>query len=189
MRRFLLPALMISLLLCGCGGGAEGRLREQRARFSAAEELSFTLDATLLTDSEVFDCTLSCVDRGGDVSAEVTAPETVAGIRVRIGDGGGVLEYGDVSLGVGAAARSGISPVSAVPLLTEALRGGFLRRCWTERDGAQGLLAAEIYVTDEAVLTVWFDAETLFPVHAEFAQDGRTVLRCEIRDFAMQETE
>ena len=163
-------------------------LKEQRERFAAAEELSFTLDATLLTESEVFDCTLVCSDRAGAVSIEVTAPENVAGVRVRIENGESVLEYGEITLGIGAAGRYGISPVSAVSLLSDALRGGFLRRCWSERDGARELLAAEIYVTDEAALTVWFDAETLDPIHAEFAQDGRTVLRCEIRAFAMHES-
>ena len=187
MRRFLLPALMISLLLCGCANGAEGRLKAQRTVFAAAEELSFTTDMTLLTDSEVFECTLSCISRGGTLRIEVTAPENLVGIRVRIEDGEAALEYGEISLGVGSAGQSGITPVSAVPLLTEALRGGFLRRCWTERDGARELLAAELYVTDDAVLTVWFDAETVSPIHAEFARDGRTVLRCEIRDFTMTE--
>ena len=187
MRRFLMPALMISLLLTGCGaGGAEERLKAQREKLSAAEEITFTADITADLGSEVFDCTLDCAWTPEELTVQVSAPESITGVCTRFRDGEAVLEFGDVSLGVGTAGEEGLSPVSAVPLLTDALRSGFLRRVWRERDGERELLAAEIYVTDAAALTMWFDAETLTPLHGEFYRDGRMILRCEIRDFTFR---
>ena len=184
MRRYLLPALMISLLLSGCGGaGAERKIAEQNQRFAEAEALSFVADVTANVGEEVFDCTLACAFAGEAVTVEVLAPESVAGVRARVADGSLSLEYEGLSLGVGTAGLDSITPVGAGPLLVQALRSGFLQRCWTERDGERELLAAQLFVSDLAALTLWYDGETLTPVHGEFSRDGAVVLRCEIRDF------
>ena len=184
MRRYLLPALMISLLLSGCGGAdAQRKIAEQHQRFADAQALSFVADVTADLGSEVFDCSLACAFEQETVTVEVLAPESVAGVRARVADGSLALEYEGLSLGVGTAGLDDITPVGAGPLLVQALRSGFLQRCWTERDGDRDLLVAQVYVSDLAALTVWYDGETLAPVHGEFSQDGAVVLRCEIRDF------
>ena len=185
MRRYLLPALMISLLLSGCGGaGVQQKIAAQNEKLAAAEELSFAADVTANIGSEVFDCSLSCIFDKGTVTVEVLAPESVAGVRARVSDGSVALEYEGLSLGVGTAGLDDITPIGAVPMLVQALRSGFLQRCWTERDGERTLLAAQLYVSDLAALTVWYDGETLTPIHGEFSRDGAVVLRCEIRDFS-----
>lgn len=185
MRRFLLPALMISLLLTGCGGaaGAQRKIAEQNQKLAAAEELSFTVDVTANLGGEVFDCTLACLAGAEETTVELLAPESVAGIRARVGADGVALEYEDLSLGVGTAGLDTVTPISAAPLLVLALRSGFLQRCWTERDGERELLVAQVYVNDDAALTLWYDGETLAPLHGEFSRDGTVLLRCEIRDF------
>lgn len=185
MRRYLLPALMISLLLTGCGSasGIQRKIAEQNEKLAAAEELSFTADVTANLGNEVFDCSLACTAAEASVTVEVLAPESVAGVRARIEDGSIALEYEDLSLGVGTAGLDSITPVSAAPMLVQALRSGFLQRCWTERDGERELLVAQIYVSDIAALTLWYDGETLTPLHGEFSQDSAVVLRCEIREF------
>ena len=116
----------------------------------------------------------------------LTAPESLAGVKTQIADGETVLEYGDVSLGIGAARPDELSPISGVQLLTEALRGGFVERCRTERDGETELLAAELYVSEDTALTVWYDAQTLCPQYAEFFRDGELCLRCRLREFTFR---
>ena len=187
MRRFLLPALMISLLLSGCGcSGAEEKLRAQRDRFAAAEELTFTAEATANLGQEAFSCTMECRCTPEELTMVLTAPESLAGVRTRIADGETVLEYGELSLGIGAAQTDALSPVSGVQLLTEALRGGFVERCRTERDGETELIAAELYAADDTALTVWYDAETLCPQYCEFFRDGAMLLRCRLREFTFK---
>ena len=62
MRRMFLPALMITLLLTGCGGAApERKIEELRETLTAAEEITVTADVTADLESEVFQCTLRCI--------------------------------------------------------------------------------------------------------------------------------
>lgn len=187
MRRFIVPALMISLLLSACGSGAvQRKVAEQRERFAAAEEIVFTADITANLGKEVFQCTLSCAASPEIVTMEVVAPESVAGVRARLENGEAALEYEGISLGIGTAGLDSITPVSAVPLLMSALRSGFMQRCWMERDGEETLVAEEVYVTDEAALTVWYNESDMAPVACEFSQEGRVILRCEIRGFTLR---
>lgn len=188
MRRCLLPALMISLLLSGCGSaaGIQRKITEQNQKLAAAEALSFTVDVTANLDQEVFDCTLACQAGPEEITVELLAPESLAGVRARVGVDGVSLEYGEMSLGVGTAGLESVTPVSVPPLLVQALRSGFLQRCWSERDGERELLVSQIYVNDDADLTLWYDGETLLPVHGEFSREGELLLRCEIRDFSYQ---
>lgn len=187
MRRFLIPALMISLLLAGCRGtaGTEQKIEEQRDRFAAAE-LSFTAEVTADLGSEVFECTLCCSASGDAVTVEVTAPENIAGVRAHIKGGETTLEYDGVQLVVGRAGTEGVSPVSAMPLLMSALRTGHVIRAWTE-GGAKGeLAAAEIYASDDCGITVWFDTAAWTPVYAELSVDGEVAVKCNISGFTVQ---
>ena len=187
MRRFLLPALMISLLLTGCGAGdAEERLKAQREAFAAAEEITFSAEVTADLGGEIFVCSVDCTYTPKTMTVEITAPESVAGVRTSIEDGKTVLEYGGLSLGVGADAAGGLSPVGGLRLLTEALRGGFLQRCWTETDGERELIAAELFVDDDTALTVWYTEADVIPVHCEFSRGGQVLLRCELREFTFR---
>lgn len=186
MRRFLLvPALMISLLLSGCGsaGAAEERIEKQRDALATAERICFTADVTADLGDEVFACTLDCEATPEQVSVTVMSPEPVAGICAHTEDGDMTLEYEGVTLSLGDAAPEGLTPMNAAPLLAEALRSGHVQRVWMEQDGETHYIAAEIYAGDTAELTLWFERETLVPAYAEFYRDGAAVLRCGIRDF------
>jgi len=184
MRRTVLPALMILLLLCGCGTNrAEGKLKAQREALKEAEEISFTAHITARTENEVFSCSLDCTASREETVVTVTAPALIAGIRARTDETGTKLEYDGLSLGIGAVGSTGITPVSAAPLLAYALRSGFQVRSWTERGEGRELLAEELYITETAALTVWYDGETLVPIHCEFAAEGETLISCDIENY------
>ena len=183
MRRWILPALMISLLLTGCGDSAREReIDGMRKTLAAAEEIAVTADITANLGSERFSCTLRCTQTAKQTAVELTAPETVAGIRAVVGGDGMQLEYAGLSLGVGGWTPDA-APVTALPLLLTALQSGSTLRCWTEWEEERTLFVREYYVTDDAAMTVWYDASTLLPAHAELRRGGETVLRCEILDF------
>lgn len=185
MRRWLLPALMITLLLTGCGGSKpERKLEDMRKTLAAAQEVTLTAEVTALLRDEEFSCTLACTAAPECVTVEVLAPETIAGIRATVGADGTRIEYEDVALGLGGWAPDA-APVTALPLLLTALRTGSTLRAWTEWEEERTLFVREYYVTDDTTLCVWFDAKTSLPVHAEFSgsSGGRTLLRCEITDF------
>lgn len=184
MRRWLLPALMITLLLTGCGSTVpEKKLEEQRSRLAAAEEISVTADVTACTEEEIFSCTLRCDVHPDAVTVEVLAPETIAGIRAVTDPEGERIEYADVSLGVGGGNDDQPSPVRALPQLVSALRAGSVLSAWTEWEGERTLFVRSYYVTDDTTLSVWFDGGTLLPSYAEFRCGDRTAVRCVITEF------
>ena len=183
MRRWILPALMITLLLTGCGARRpERELDDMRKALAAAQEITLTADVTAILECEEFFCTLACTATPENVTVEVKAPETIAGIRAVADADGTKLEYEDLSLGLSGWSED-TAPVSALPLLLNTLRTGNTLRAWNEQEGERKLLVREYYLTDETAVQVWFDAADARPVHAEFLHGGRTALRCEITEF------
>ncbi len=184
MRRWLLPALMIPLLLAGCGrSAAERKVDEMRAALRASVEIAVTADVTANLGDERFSCTLECRTDAEKTTVEIIAPESVAGIRAVVSGDGTKIEYAGLSLGVGGW-RPGSAPVTALPLLLTALKSGSTLRTWTEWEGERTVFVRELYVTDDTTLCVWIDAATTLPIHAEYSQGGETLLRCEIKDFS-----
>lgn len=184
MRRWVLPALMIILLLSGCGSAAQERkLDEMRRALAAAEEAVVTADVTAFMEDERFSCTLVCRADAERTTVEVTAPETIAGIRAVVDADGAAIEYESISLGIGGLGTD-VAPVTALPLLMTALRSGSTLRSWTEREAERTLFVREYFVTDDTSLTVWFDDATMQIAYAEFTRSGAVELRCEIREFS-----
>ena len=170
---------MIAALLTGCGGAnAEQRIEAQRDDLAAAAEISFTADVTANLENEVFRCTLNCTATPEELVIEAIEPELIAGVRARMAAGETALEYEGVRLSIGGAAGG---PLAAMPILFTALKSGHVIRAWAEQDGE--LFAAELYADEDYELTVWFDAETLAPVHASLSQSGMERIGCQIRDF------
>ena len=82
-------------------------------------------------------------------------------------------------LGVVKADAYGLSPMSALPLLVEALRHGHADAFWTE----EGMDAVELLFDDHARANVWFDGEGL-PCRAELVSDDVVVVSCEINNWS-----
>lgn len=178
-------ALMMALLLTGCGKAAEERLEENREKLAAAERIAFTAALRADLGREEFCCVLEAERTPDGTSLTITEPEELAGITARLlPEGEGLLEYDGVSLSLGSALTDGPGPLQCMPLLFDALREGHVVRAWTERDGETELLAAELWVVDDLGLTVWFRAADLTPVHAGFTRDGQEFLRCELSGFS-----
>ena len=186
MRRWLLPALMMTLLLTGCGQAApERKIDELQRTLAASAEIAVTADVTANLGDERFSCTLRCISAPEQTTVELLAPETIAGVRAVVDPKEMRIEYAGLSLGVGGWAPDA-APVTALPLLLQALRSGSTLRSWTEWEGERTLFVRELYVSEDTTLTVWLDSGTLLPVHGEFVRGGETVLRCEISEFTYE---
>lgn len=183
MKRLSLCLLCLLLLLTGCGSSRAAEQRKEFAeRLSAAQSLRFTAGIRAEYPDKTVQYRLSCEEDGESCTLRVLEPEEIAGITLRLAPDGAQLCLDDLCLDTGPLDRYGLSPVSALPALTEALRNGHLESRWTEGE----LLVWELVPSDELIVRVWLDGD-LTPQRAELISDGRVSVYCEIEDWAAEE--
>ncbi len=185
MRRRILAALMTllpALLLSACGdAGASDAFEELRASMLSGQA---RLEATVTAFGEggsYEEYRLSCVSDAEGSEVETLAPELIAGVKARIGAGSARIEYEGLILDAGEVSE-GLSPVTALPMLCEAIRGAYVELAWTEGDESVVSLVPE----DGIDVTLRLNGSGL-PVSAEFTGggDGKTLILCGIESFAL----
>ena len=181
MRKFCLSlTLCLCLLMSGCGGREFARARDDLAqRLDGAACLSFTANIRAEYEHKTARFTLSYYEDAEGGKVTVLAPQLIAGVSARIEPGSTSLEYDGVCLGTGELDDFGLSPMSALPMLVQALREGGMNTGWSEG----GFTVLELQSCDELVCTVWFDGEAMTPQQAELASDGRVKVFVEISDW------
>ena len=181
MKKFCLSiSLCLCLLMIGCGGREFAKAREDlAARLETAACLSFTANVRAEYEHKTARFTLSYYEDAEGGKVTVLAPQLIAGVSARIEPGSTSLEYDGVCLGTGELDDFGLSPMSALPMLVQALKDGDMNAGWTE----SGCTVLELQSTDELVCTVWFTSEDMTPRQAELRSDGRVKVFAEISDW------
>ncbi len=181
MRKLCLSALMISLLLVGCGsrtGALEKELDAFRAALRPSETLVTEAELMWLEGESVSEYTLRLERNGGESRITVTAPELLAGVTAVLSEDSGRLEYEGLMLAVGE--PEGFSPVSALPALLEAMAYGYAELLWREDD----CLAARLWLDDERAMNLWLREGK--PLCAEVLENGKTVMTCRFDVWQLQ---
>ena len=193
MRRLLFCVPMI-ILLSACSGTAEISQAEQLAlviRGEYLEETPWTTSAAITADygQRVYQYELEAVWDGEATTLTLTAPETVAGMTARLESGESLLEYDGVVLETGPLNGDGLTPVSAIPVLLEAARSGYmtgislgeetgtLRMDCGDPEGEPGT---------GTETSLWFDTDSHVLVRGEISLDGFRVILCEFTDFTKE---
>lgn len=176
----LLP-LLLCLLLTGCGSAALDRFEAFSQTLSEQETLSFTAELEAFYPDRLAQFSLRYALEDGVQRVTVLAPQRISGISARVEPGKTALEYDGLILEVGDLDDFGLSPMSALPLLVDALRQGHADAFWTE-DGLDGV---ELLLDDHTRAQVWFSADGV-PCRAELQCDGVVTVRCEIINWRMQ---
>lgn len=179
MKHIALLTLMMTLLLAGCGGQEEAEFEAWRQEALAAP-LHFDAALTVVSETGETAYSAACRYAAGETEVTLTAPELLAGVRVRCGADGGELAYDGAILLLPAAAFSGMDPCAALPRLMEALETGRLRSLARE----DGLPVAELELTNGAAARLWRD-ERGSPTHAELTENGVTVVFCNITNWTV----
>lgn len=181
---------MIILLLGGCTAGP--------AKISPAEEMAlairgeyleastWTAEVELTADygQRVYQYTLTASDDGTQTLLTLTAPETVAGITARLEEEKGVLEYDGMIVETGPLDDQGLTPVSALPVLMETVRSGYISTCNLEEEQLRVSYCdpeEEPGVGREVVL--WFDGQTHALLRGEINVDGVRVIESQFLNF------
>ena len=181
MKKLCLPLLLIiCLLLAGCGGREFSDAHEELSqRLGSVEALSFTANVRAEYENKTARFTLNYSEDSEGGSVTVVAPQLIAGVTARVKPDGASLEYEGISLGTGELDDYGLAPMSALPMLVQALKTGALDSGWTEGD----YTVMQINSTDTLSCTVWFTPDTMTPCQAELISDGRVKVFVEISDW------
>ena len=107
------------------------------------------------------------------------APELIRGIRAHARAGETTLEFDGVMLDTGPLNDYGLSPMSALPLLVEAMKSGYIDSVREEN----GEYAALIIPDDHLNVQLHLDKYTMRPVYAELISDGKVSVFINIRDW------
>lgn len=179
MKKLCLCLLCLALLLSGCGGGREAERRDQWAgELRARPELAFEAAIRAEYADNTVEYRLAYEEDGEGCTLRVLEPEEIAGAGVRLQPDGAQLRFDGISLDAGPLDRYGLSPVSALPALTRALREGHLESAWQEGDETVWELSSD----GELKVQVWLDEE-LTPLRAELISEGRVAVFVEIEDW------
>ena len=178
MKRNRISVLMISLLLlCGCA--KEQAAEEQFLAFrESIQDCYLVLDAEITADygETVEYYTIASRETTEGTDLEVLAPVELEGIRASTDGEDYTLSYEGAILGVSPLTASGVTPISALPVLADALCSAHVERCWEEVYNGRETLAVSLCIDERTTVTLWLAVENFAPCFAELAEDGQTVL-------------
>lgn len=137
---------------------------------------------------EAADFSLACTyDTEGTASMELTAPETLAGIRAVTDREGTYVEFEDVRLALADAADGRLAPMASPRLLGSCWQEAYISATCTE-DGNLRVTYLSGYDKDELTVDCWFTPDSV-PVHAEVSYGGLTILQADITAFSFTKGE
>ena len=190
MRKAMLFALMLTLLLTACGGEEErDPASELQAAYAGLAAATLEADITCHYDDETRTYTMLCDYTPGSSTVTVLATEDLAGISATVAEGELTLSYEDVSLDAGSYSAAAISPVAALPKLMEAAAAGYVSQQSVEELEERSCLRLSCDLDGEEgdLYTTWFDQETLLPLYSEISVDGVVVYQVAWSRFEVRE--
>ena len=168
-RLYLSLMLGFCVLLSACAkSSAAERVNEFVGTLNAAKELSFTALVRSEYDSKTVVFELEFTSDSEGCTVTVLEPELIAGLSARVAAGETALQFDDLILDTGELDSFGLTPMSALPTLIDALKTGFCDSAWEEN----GEIAAVLTATDSLSAQIRFDKYTMTPTHAELISEG-----------------
>ena len=180
----LIAVVLLMLLLTGCSGDGEelDRAMALRSKLQASSGCSFEAVISADYGDKSYSFSVTCqADEQGNVTFQVTQPESIAGISGRISEEGGKLTFDDTALAFELLADGQVTPVSAPWLLVKTLRSGYVTSCGSDEDGIRASID-DSYEEDALHVDIWLDAQDI-PDRAEIIYDDRRYLPMDIENF------
>ena len=111
----------------------------------------------------------------------VTAPEQAAGVTAHLRDGASTLAFDDIILPAGDLNGAGLTPLTALPYVVEAIRSGYVDLTWTE----DGLQVVQLITDDHTAVRLYLDGTV--PQCAELSVDDTLCLRCTMENWNLEQ--
>ena len=176
MKKLYLLVLTLCFFLSGCGKKDVQADFEAFSRRVENSSLSFTANIRAEYENKTARFTLGYEESGEGGTVTVLAPELIKGIKAHVSPGSTSLEYESIVLDTGALDNFGLSPLSSLPHLVQAMRRGHMDSFWEEDEA----LVLQLQSEDELKCTVWFKKEGMIPLRAELSSGGRVTVFVEI---------
>ena len=177
MRKALLFAPMLMLLLTACGGEEKDPAAELQDQYANLAGAVMEAEVSCHYADEDRAYTLLCDYAPERSTVTVLSPANLAGISATVENGTLTLSYEDISLDAGGYSAAAISPVAALPKLMQAAASGYVTEKSEETVGARPCLRLACDLPDDegTVYTTWFDQETLLPLRSEISAEVTVV--------------
>ena len=177
MRKALLFAPMLMLLLTACGGEEKDPAAELQAQYANLTGAVMEAEVSCHYADEDRAYTLLCDYAPERSTVTVLSPANLAGISATVENGTLTLSYEDISLDAGGYSAAAISPVAALPKLMQAAASGYVTEKSEETVGERPCLRLACDLPDDegSVYTTWFDQETLLRLRSEISAEGTVV--------------
>ena len=111
----------------------------------------------------------------------VTAPEQAAGVTAHLRDGASTLAFDDIILPAGDLNGAGLTPLTALPYVVQAIRSGYVDLTWTE----DGLQVVQLITDDHTAVRLYLDGTV--PQCAELSVDDTLCLRCTMENWNLEQ--
>ena len=165
------------LVLTGCERrDIKAEFEAFSARLEGTESLSFTANIRAEYEDKTARFTLGYEENSEGGTVTVLAPELIAGVKAHVSPGGTSLQYDTVVLDTGSLDSFGLSPLSSLPVLVQAMRDAHLDTYWEE----DGMTVLQLEPEDELKCRVWFEPEGMTPLRAELISAGRVTVYIEL---------
>ncbi len=184
MKRTMVFALMIPLLLTGCVSPRqdENEWKTWTASLSRAEEIAFTAEIVSRGGGGEIAFTADVTRKGGRTALTVTAPETIRGVTAVTEGASPRLEYDGLILELCPLDDDAIPPCAAGDLLIRGVSEGWL--LWTGRSGERRTAAFQ--GPGGETVTLWREEDGA-PVCAEIARGENPELTVYISNWQIKE--
>lgn len=180
MKRFCLICICMCMVLSGCSRDkVSDSFRDYSENMRAADCIRIKAKIRAEYEDRRSDFVLDCSVRGSEYEIRVVEPDYICGVTALLHGRDAELQYNSVIIAAPLLDKNGLSPVTALPTLTDALRCGFPTSCCVEN----ALYFWQIIVDDDTTASVWFDPVESRPVKAELSSCGKTVIYIEITDW------
>ena len=181
-KLYLAILLCLCIPLTACGGtAARTGFDALSAKMQNAAALSFEARIRAEYDDSTAEFTLAYAEKDGESTVTVISPDIIRGVSAHVKSGETALEYDGVMLDTGSLDSFGLSPMSALPLLTQTLRTGYLDSAWDDGE----MRCAMLVPSDGVSVEVHMDKYTDTPLTAEISSDGRVRVFAEITGWTL----
>lgn len=181
---------LIAITLLGSCQGTKNKGQalalDIRTGLLAAEKLELTTTVRADYGERVYDFTFKYAGNADKGALEITAPESIAGLKAEVSVSDGTLQYDGAVLDTGALTNDGLSPAEALPVLIAQWKSGYISGCNYEKFEDTETLAVTTDITQTVKQRTWFDVKTHLPIKAELSDNGRTVIACRFENVILE---